>query len=265
MKRLLLIPCAVLCLICWADLLSYGENLTADKNPIVTDSTRSVIDIGLTYKGDSIHLFGTMEGLPSDHIVVKLTSPAETVKLNIKGRVGPLWMNTKQYQVENVPSMYKIHASAPLKEILPPQLAAQLGLGFDTLKGQLKSHIIKGTEDKEDFNVLFDGIMQIKGDANLYKIDDEARVEIKDGKLFNHYFSFPPDAKAGTYNVETFLIRDKKLVAKAKDTITIQKVGLEAFVARMSKERPVLYGICAVIIALGTGLLVGFVFKGGAH
>ena len=54
-------------------------------------------------------------------------------------------------------------------------------------------------------------------------------------------------------------------LAKASDEVLIQKVGIEAFVAKVSKSNPVLYGICAVVIALGTGLLVGFFFKGGAH
>ena len=107
--------------------------------------------------------------------------------------------------------------------------------------------------------------MKIKRDNELYSIDDTGRIELKAGKLFNHYFEFPPDAKPGVYNVEYFLIKDKTLVGKTTDTIHIKKVGIVAFVARTAQEHPVYYGVCAVMIALGAGLLVGFIFRGAAH
>jgi uncharacterized protein (TIGR02186 family) len=189
----------------------------------------------------------------------------EKVKLNVKGRVGPLWMNVKQYEVENVPFMYKIHASDRLEKILTPELADELGIGFETVKKNLQPHLVKGAEEEKDFDVLFNGIMKLKKKANLYKIDDAGRIQIKKGEIFKHYFTFPSAATAGEYRVESFLFRDKRLVGMASDTIDIQKVGVEAFVNRAAYQHPALYGICAVLIALGAGLLVGFIFKGGGH
>ena len=55
------------------------------------------------------------------------------------------------------------------------------------------------------------------------------------------------------------------MIAEAENEIVIEKVGLESFVYNASQKSPMLYGICAVLIALGTGLLVGFLFKGAAH
>jgi uncharacterized protein (TIGR02186 family) len=231
----------------------------------VTDSTKAQIEIGLTYQGDRIYFFGTLNGTEADGVIVKLTSPVEKVKLNVKGRVGPLWMNVKQYEVENVPFMYKIHASDRLEKILTPELADELGIGFETVKKNLQPHLVKGAEEEKDFDVLFNGIMKLKKKANLYKIDDAGRIQIKKGEIFKHYFTFPSAAKAGEYRVESFLFRDKRLVGMASDTIDIQKVGVEAFVNRAAYQHPALYGICAVLIALGAGLLVGFIFKGGGH
>ncbi len=233
--------------------------------PLITNSTKGVIEVGLRYNGDRIDFFGTLAGTEANALVVKLTSPAETVKINVKGRVGPFWMNTRQYQVENVPSMYQVQASAPLDEILSPELAAELQVGFETIKNQMKYQIVKGEKKPDDEETIFQGLMKIKRDNELYSIDDTGRIQIKEGKLFNHYFHFPPDAKPGTYNVEYFLIKDRTLVGKSTDTIHIKKVGLVAFVARAAQEHPVVYGICAVLIALVTGLVVGFIFKGAAH
>jgi len=237
----------------------------AGDSAIVTDYTKGLIEIDLSYHGERIHFFGALQGIEADGVVVKLTSPAERVKLNIAGRVGPLWMNVKQYEVDNVPFMYKIHASAPMDTLVPPDVARQLGLGFETVKEKLELHLVKGEAAETDKDTLFDGLLKLKKKANLYKIDDESRIRIKNGKIFQHYFTFPSAAKAGEYQVESFVFKDGKLVARAMDTIQIRKVGLEAFVANAAQNHPVLYGISAVVIALAAGLVVGYLFKGGAH
>ncbi len=236
-----------------------------DGGELVVDATKSVIPVGLRYNGDRIDFFGTFQGTEADALIVKLTSPAETVKLNIKGRVGPFWMNTKQYEVENVPSMYQVQASDRLDRILTPELARQIGVGFETLRERLKFRILKGEPEEGDPETLFEGILRIKKEAGLYSIDDSGVIRMKKGKLFSHYFDFPSTAKPGTYTVTYYLIRDGALVGTSSESIQIRKVGVEAFVERAARERPVLYGICAVLIALATGLLVGLVFKGSAH
>ena len=245
--------------------MAASEAEEAAAGALVTASTKSVIEIGLRYNGDRIDFFGTLAGTESDALIVKLTSPAETVKINLKGRVGPFWMNTRQYQVDNVPSMYQIQASDQLDKITTPELAEELQIGYDTIKKQLKAHIVKGTKEENDEDTIFEGLLEIKQRAGLYSIDDTGRIEIKEGKLFNQYFDFPSGAKPGTYDVDYYVIKDRKLVGRASDTIQIEKVGMVAFIAEAAEAQPVVYGICAVLIALGTGLLVGFIFKGAAH
>ena len=51
-----------------------------------------------------------------------------------------------------------------------------------------------------------------------------------------------------------------------KDVIEIKKVGLENWMTQTSQNHPVFFGILAVVIAVGAGLLVGVIFgKGGHH
>lgn len=231
-------------------------------NPTV-ESGKSVIEVGLRYNGDSIDFFGSTGATNADTVIAKLTSPAETVKLNVKGRVGPFWMNTKQYQVENVPSMYQVQGSRPVGQAVPPELAGELQLGLGSIREQLVFHILKGKEEEGDPETVFKGLVQIKEESGLYAVDDVGVIKLENGGLFKHRFEFPSAAKPGTYDVNYIFLKDGTVVGKAHDQIKIEKVGLEAFVARAAEERPVLYGIFAVIIALGTGLAVGFIFKGG--
>ena len=98
-----------------------------------------------------------------------------------------------------------------------------------------------------------------------YQID-ENRIEITGGKLFKHEFRFPSAATEGTYRAESYVFMQGKLVGKGVDEIRIKKTGIEAAFTHMAFHRPVLYGIMAVLVALGMGLLVGFIFKkGGGH
>jgi uncharacterized protein (TIGR02186 family) len=256
---------AILFAVCLFTPLEASETEATAASSLVTESSKSVIEVGLRYNGDRIDFSGSLAGTGADDIIAKLTSPAETVKINVKGRVGPFWMNTRQYEVENVPSMHQIQASRPLDELTTPELAEELQLGFDTIKDQMKYHILKGTDEGNDAEIIFQGLMQIKTEDELYAIDDTGRIEIKDGGTFEYYFDFPPDAKPGHYNVDYFLMKDKKLVGRASQEIHIKKVGLVAYVEQASQKQPVLYGICAVLIALGTGLAVGFVFKDTGH
>jgi hypothetical protein len=97
-------------------------------------------------------------------------------------------------------------------------------------------------------------------------VADPTRLEIAEGKLFKHYFRFPSAATEGSYQVESFCFQNGQLVAYGKDLIEIKKVGLEAWFTHTSQNSPVFFGILAVVIAAGAGLLVGVIFgKGGHH
>jgi uncharacterized protein (TIGR02186 family) len=260
-----MLPAAVCAGFLLATLEAFGTEGAPSPEDVAIEVSKPVIEVGLGYDGDRIDFIGSVGGTGADAIVVKLTSPAETVKLNIKGRVGPFWMNTRQYQVDNVPSMYQIQASAPLAEITTPEMAEELQIGFETIKRQMKYEIVKGQREANDEETLFQGLMKIKSEAALYSIDDTGLVEMKEGKLFSHSFDFPSAAKPGVYNVDYFLLKNRNLVGKASAKIEIRKVGLVSFVAGAAESQPLVYGICAVLIALGAGLAVGFIFKGGGH
>ena len=234
---------------------------------VVTAASKNVVEIGLSYRGDQIYFFG-VNPVPGSDVVIKLTAEKqEGVKLSVKGRVGPFWMTVKQYDVTGAPFIYKIHTSKPLDQIVSKQTAQELELGYDAVRHKMKMHLIRGQAATDDAEVVWKGLLKIKERANLYNIvEDPKRLEIAEGKLFKHYFRFPAAATEGRYLVESYCFKDGQLVGYGKDEIQIKKVGLENWLTQTSKNSAVLYGIMAVIIAMGAGLLVGVIFgKGGHH
>ncbi len=65
--------------------------------------------------------------------------------------------------------------------------------------------------------------------------------------------------------MESYAFKDRQLVGYGRDFIQIKKVGLESWLTDISQNYPLLFGIMAVLIALGVGLLVGMIFKKGGH
>jgi uncharacterized protein (TIGR02186 family) len=248
-----------------------SSNAYAEGNPqdnlreIVTITTKGEVDIGLMYSGDYIHFVGGVPD-PSADVIVKLTS-TENVPLSVnrKGRVAIVWMAVKQFDVTGLPLLYKIHSTKPIDQILSKELAAELGIGYDVLKDQMKLKLVRGEAEEDDRDTVFEGILQLKQETNLYNIDEE-RIEITGGKLFKHEFRFPSAATEGVYRAESYVFLQGKLVGKGVDEIKIKKTGIEATFTHMAFNQPVLYGIMAVLVALCMGLLVGFIFKkGGGH
>ncbi len=241
--------------------------VTADaKQKILTAASKNLIEIGLSYRGDQIHFFG-VNPLPGSDVIIRLTAEKqEDVKLSVKGRVGPFWMTVKQYEVSGAPFIYKIHASKPLERIISAETAEELELGYSAVKKKMQLHLARGDAAPEDADLVFKGLVKIKEEANLYNIvQDPKRLEEAEGKLFKHYFRFPSAATEGRYLVESFCFSKGQLVGYGKDVIEIKKVGLENWLTQTSQNQPVFFGIMAVVVALGAGLLVGVIFRKGGH
>ncbi len=265
MKRLAILSLAC-CLVCFWGALALAATPEAQPK-VITSASKNVVEIGLSYSGDKIFFFG-VNPVPGADVVIKLTAEKEeAVKFSVKGKVGPFWMSVKQYEVTGSPFIYKIHTTKPLDQIISKETAQGLELGYEAVRGKMKMKLVRGEAAPEDEAIVWKGLLKIKEKANLYNIvADPKRVEVSEGKLFKHYFRFPPAATEGRYLVESYCFLKGELVGYGKDIIEIKKVGLENWLTQTSKNQPVFYGIMAVIIAVGAGLLVGVLFgKGGHH
>jgi uncharacterized protein (TIGR02186 family) len=240
-------------------------NAQENLKEIATVATKREVNIGLMYNGDYIYFVGSVPHASAD-VIVKLTS-IEDLPLSVsrKGKVALMWMNVKQFTVTGLPLLYKIHSTKPIRQILSEDLARELGIGYDVLKDRMHLRLVRGKSEKDDADVVFNGILRLKKESNLYNID-EKRIEISGDKLFKHYFRFPSAAKEGTYRAESYIFEHGQLIGKGIDEVRIQKKGIEAVFTNLAYKHPVLYGAIALVVALGMGLLVGFIFKkGGGH
>ncbi len=258
MSRKLIVTLVSLCL------LLVAAPLVPAMEEMVTDTSQPRVEVGVRFSGKRIYFFGTVPDPEADLVVKLIPRQSPPIKLMRKGKVVIFWMGVKQFEIHNLPFLYKLHSSRPLKEFVTPELAKKYRLGYQTLKDDMKLKLLKGKPSPDDRDVMFDGFIRLKEKRNLYRVA-ENRIRVTKGRLFEHYFTFPDKAKEGDYLVESYAIKDGKVIAHSRDLVQVRKVGLTAWLYRTSQNNGLLYGIMAVLIALGAGLLVGTIFKGGGH
>ncbi len=244
-----------------------GAAVPPAHHEVLSATSKTAIDIGLFYRGDEVLFFG-VNPVPGSDIVVKLISEKhEATKLDVKGRVGPFWMTVKQYEVTGIPFIYMVFASKPLAEIASSETIKDLEMGYDAVRHRMEMHLIRGQAVASDPEIVWQGLLKIKERAGLYNLaTGPESIQITEGKLFKIPLQFPSASGEGRYQVETYCFQNGRLVGYGKREIQVKKVGLERWLTDASRNQALFYGILAVVVALGAGLLVGMIFKkGGPH
>ena len=221
----------------------------------------SEVHVDLLFDGATLRVRGRV---PAGHeAAVLLAGPEAPLKLHRKGRVwGFLWMNTAEVRFDAVPSAYVLHTSVPLAQLGPPELLGRLGLGLDGLEARAATDD-PGGERRATFREL----IRLKRREGLFAVA-EGSVHVGRGEGDRRQVStdlfLPARTPAGEYRVSllSFLGGEGAVVAEA--TATIRHTGLAAFTVRAARESGLLYGVVAVLVAIGAGMLTGFVFGSGS-
>jgi hypothetical protein len=66
---------------------------------------------------------------------------------------------------------------------------------------------------------------------------------------------------AGVYNAEIYSFNEGQLIGMQSIPINVEKVGVEATIYNFAHEHPALYGLFAVLMALGMGWVAGSLFN----
>ncbi|RUM87255.1 MAG: hypothetical protein DSZ23_06095 [Thermodesulfatator sp.] len=224
--------------------------------------TPSTIPISLGYHGTKVQITG--EGLDAPDLIVQIHSPPGEEHLKYKGKAGGIfWMKLGTMTFKNVPGVYLVYSTRPSHELLSPEKCAELSIGFDALRN--KAEIESNLKDLDRDKWLTE-FMKFKKVEHLY-LEQSGNIKVDSA---NHSYEldidWPFEAPPGEYDVEVFAVRDGNVVDKADAKIKDHRVGIEEILSHMAFEKPALYGIIALVVAIIAGFGVGMIFKGGgAH
>ncbi|MEM6478245.1 MAG: TIGR02186 family protein [Pseudomonadota bacterium] len=227
---------------------------------IVADLSQRRVSITTTFTGSEIIIFGAVKretpaaaNEPLD-VIITVSGPSQAVSVRKKDRVAGIWVNTQEQEVDSAPSFYAIMTSGPLGEILSE--TEDLRHRITTTK--LIRAVDGGAEaDLEDFT---EALIRIRKDEDVYQINEGA-VAFFDETLFRSQVRLPANLIEGAYETRIFLTREKEIVSMFTTQIDVSKVGLERLLYRLAHDRPLLYGIMSLAIAIAAGWLASAAFR----
>ena len=95
-------------------------------------------------------------------------------------------------------------------------------------------------------------MMRIRRNEGTYRMLEGA-VQLRENTLFDTAIALPANLVEGDYETRIFLVREGAVVAQFQTEIAVRKVGLERIIFTLAHERPLIYGILSLIIAIAAG------------
>lgn len=215
------------------------------------------IHVDMFYGGEIVHVAGT---IPAGYQAAVLCSGEEgSVELKTKGKVlGFLWMNVGEVAFEHVPSLYVLSTSVPLADLAAAPVLEKLGLGYPALESTVVRQPGQGS-----FEGDFREFLELKESEDLYSYDERG-VELVQGPSGAMQLSaeclLPTKAPWGEYEVRLFGFKAGMGELLRVERMRVDPVGVAARVSALARDHGLLYGVLAVLIALGVGLLTGLAF-----
>jgi len=227
---------------------------TQPNEPLVADLSDHLVAITTGFSGTDVLLFGAVD-MPGD-VVVVVQGPKREMRMHRKSRVLGIWMNTASMTFEAAPSYYAISASGPLDEIALPQVRARQQMGLEHLNLRLPRARASPNVAEEWRKAL----IRAKQRAGHYH-EEVGKVRFLGRRLFRADIRFPASVPTGSYTVQTYYLRDGRVVGAQTTPLIVGKVGLEAELHDFAFENATLYGLVAIAIALVAGWAAHTVFR----
>ena len=224
--------------------------------PLVADISDHLVAITTGFAGTDVLLFGAVE--EKGDVVVMVRGPREAITMYRKSRVAGIWINTASMTFEQVPSFYAIAASAPLEDIAGESLRRRHELGVEYALPSLPLAKASRNIAREWKAALLRNLQR----QALYP-RQVGRVNFLGNQLFRTRLFFPANVPTGNYQVETYFIRDQRVIGAQTTPLAVSKLGMEADIFDFAHHYAPYYGLIAVAVALVAGWIAHAVFRRG--
>jgi len=230
-------------------------------------STRS-IKVTSGFTGTEIIVFGSVDNSrqPSAEagyydVAVVIEGAALPLIARKKSNVAGLWVNTYAARFESVPSYYAIASTRPIEEIAEASVLEQNAIGLDyvRLSPTAKSAIETPPPDLKAFK---EAVVRIKQKEGLFIKEDYA-VAFIGRSLFRSSIALPANVPVGPLSARVYLFREGELLSSFVTRVRLEREGVELWLYQFAMAQPALYGVFAVVVAVGAGLLASAGFRRG--
>lgn len=233
-----------------------GNTSLADTNSGSLAVSPDLINISAFYNGSEVQISANVPAC--DNAVIVLEGKDEEVTLNRKGRVGPIWLNVAQLTIDGLPDAYILATSDNLDSICSLQEQNTLRLGKHALRELMQLSSNKPLTGKE-----FDEFLKLKVHNHTYNMKE--KVELEPGqqgteKVSTH-FKVPSIMAPGDYKICLFCFKDGKVENQLESSIKIERTGMPKLMNSLAYDYAALYGLIAILVAMGVGILMDIIFN----
>ncbi|MFZ5452487.1 MAG: TIGR02186 family protein [Thermodesulfobacteriota bacterium] len=215
------------------------------------------VDVGTFFDGAEVKIQGVIPA--GTTAVVEVVGSEASEHLLRKGRRGGLWMSVGAIQVDHAPSLYMLLSNAPK---IPELTGSATPWGYAALAKRVK---FSGSLQPNEEDKFFQEFMGLKQGEKLYRILPDALKTATPQKgqvAFQGVLPLPAKVPPGQYQVRLAVVSQGRLLAQQDAVLYVKLVGFPAMLSTLARQQGLLYGIMAVIIAIVTGFIMGFLFKG---
>lgn len=245
---------AALILAAWA-----ATSAALSAETVIAGLSRDAISITTNFEGSEILIFGAVsrEAPPPEnsdlHVIITVEGPARPVTVRRKDRRFGIWINTDAAEIDAAPTFYAVATTAPLETVI-------------TFTEDLRHRVSApwairavgtGVADQEAY---IDALIRIRTGETLYQLN-EGEVTLRGETLFDTGVRLPANLVEGDYRTRIFLTRDGEVVDVFTQDIDVRKVGLERWIYNLAHDRPLVYGILSLVIAIAAGWMASAVFR----
>ncbi len=228
---------------------------------VVAGMSQNRIGISANFDGSEILIFGAVKREappPGDgalQVIVTVAGPSQPVNVRRKEKRLGIWVNVDAVEIDAAPSFYAIATSAPLEEVITETEDLRYKV---SIPRAIRS--VGAPADVEDATSFTQALIRIRTRAGLYQVN-EGTVQLSKETLFQTSVTLPSNLTEGIYKTRIFLTRNGKVVDEYETEIDVQKIGMEKFLFNLAHEKPLIYGLMSLAIAIAAGWGASAVFR----
>lgn len=229
------------------------ENADTPSEQVVAGLSNDSVAITASFDGSEILIYGAIKREtpipdgPPLQIIVTIEGPSQALTVWKKERKAAIWINSEHVEIGAAPGFYAVATTGPLDQILRPgwdsRYRISLPLALRAFAGQIS------VGDTVPFT---EALIRLREESGLYRLE-EGSVKLVDQTLFRADISLPANLIEGEYKTRIFLLREGRVIDVYRAPIEVMKVGLERWLYRLAFDKPLIYGLMSLAVAVAAG------------
>ena len=226
---------------------------------VVAGLSQEEISITTDFDGSEILIYGAVRreapppGTGPMQVVITVQGPNMPATVRRKDRRFGIWVNTTFSDIDAAPTFYAVQTSAPFEAALTHTEDLRHRVSIPTAIRAVGTGLL----DQDSFT---EALIRLHLADGAYQLNEGA-VRFREEVLFDTSVRLPANLTEGDYVARIFLTRGGEVVDVYQQTIPVRKVGLERVIYRLAHDRPLVYGLLSLIIAVGAGWLASAAFR----